>query len=411
MNTRKKIINTLRSADKASVERLMAEAAKKDEIFAKVMERAEKENESTDVAEGAEPYNRRMSIVHSASAAAASLLLVAGIWGASHLLKNNNGLIDQHVGENNMTIDITDNNNVATDENTSKNTKTTTTSIASANENMTSVTATFKADGTANENAGKTTETTTTTNDNTEVTTIAEAQQPEQKETVEQLREKCINSVYNYDNFSADYKLYSLTNDGSDYFLKNEGTLKIDNSSMTGEFERTIYVSDGRTYSVERYFFLNDKLVYACDLGKGGLDARITNTSTELPSGIDRVYFKDYNGLSIFSEKNLNNTRWEVTGESNENGRNVTSVTIYYDGSDSSTVVKADIDTDTGICLAYEKYVNDKITERLETSNCRFGNGADTPKNNHEVKEFLENNNYESNLNEDLSDYTISDLE
>jgi hypothetical protein len=42
MNTRKKIIYTLRSADKASVERLMSEAAKKDEIFAKARERAEK---------------------------------------------------------------------------------------------------------------------------------------------------------------------------------------------------------------------------------------------------------------------------------------------------------------------------------------------------------------------------------
>ena len=73
MNTRKKIIYTLRRADKDSVERLMEEAAKKEEIFAKIMERSGKDGEYTDVAEGTEHYSRRRGIIQTASAAAASV--------------------------------------------------------------------------------------------------------------------------------------------------------------------------------------------------------------------------------------------------------------------------------------------------------------------------------------------------
>ena len=46
MNSKKNIIDTLRGADKASVEKLMAEEAKKNEIFAKAMERVSEVNEN-----------------------------------------------------------------------------------------------------------------------------------------------------------------------------------------------------------------------------------------------------------------------------------------------------------------------------------------------------------------------------
>ena len=417
MNTRKKIINTLRSADKASVEKLMAEAAKKDEIFAKVMERAEKDNEYTDVAEGAEQYNRRMTIVHSASAAAASVLLVAGVWGAVHLLKSNKGLIDHRVGDNNITIDITDNNNNATADNTSKKAETTTTNVTSANGNVitSSNTATVSSDGTATENAGQTTgtTTTTTTNNNTVITTIAEAQQPEQNETAEQYREKCISAVYNYDRFSANYTFSKALN-GSELIRYSEGKIKLDNSSMTGEFTQTKYGSNGNITSKENQHYLNDKYVEANDYGnRGGLEAKITKMSNELKSVniYDKVYFEDYAGLNIFSKDNLNDTRWEVTGERYENGRKITSVKIYYNGEKSSTVIAADIDAKTGICLAYNKYENDVIIERLETSDYRFGEDAEIPMSSQEVKEFLVNNNYEEHINYNFSDYTLSDLE
>jgi hypothetical protein len=413
MNTKKKIIYTLRSADKASVERLMAEAAKKDEIFAKVMERAEKDNEYTDVAEGAEQYNRRISIVHTASAAAASVLLVAGVWGAVHLLKSNKGLIDHHVGDNNMTIDMTDNVNNATAKNTTQNTKTTVFNVTSANENVTIVTATATADGTAKGTGGKTTETTTTTttadNENTEVTTNAEAQQPEQKETGEQLREKCISAVYNYDKFSANYNFSTTMNDSA-LFLKFAGTIKIDNSSMTGELDRTMYTTNGNVYRNDYQYYLNDKFAFAADYNNGVLDANIKDMSRELPEGsiFDRVYFKEYQGLSTFTEDKLNGTRWEITGERNENGRNTTTVKIYYED-ESSTVIIADIDAETGICIKYDKYENGEITESFTTSDRKFGEDAEVPKTEHEVKEIFEST-YEPGMKEIYSDYKISDL-
>ena len=95
MNTKKKIIYTLRSADKDSVEKLMADAAKKEEIFARIKERTEKDSEYTDVAEGVEKYSRRMKISHTASAAAASLLLIAGTYTPYCLitLQDNHGIL------------------------------------------------------------------------------------------------------------------------------------------------------------------------------------------------------------------------------------------------------------------------------------------------------------------------------
>ena len=122
-------------------------------------------------------------------------------------------------------------------------------------------TATVSSDGTATENAGQTTRTTTTTttNNNTVITTIAEAQQPEQNETAEQYREKCISAVYNYDRFSANYTFSKALN-GSELIRYSEGKIKLDNSSMTGEFTQTKYGSNGNITSKENQHY---SLVYA----------------------------------------------------------------------------------------------------------------------------------------------------
>ena len=54
MNSKKKIIETLKKADKASVERLMEEQTRKEAVFARVQRKAADHNEYTDVAEGVE---------------------------------------------------------------------------------------------------------------------------------------------------------------------------------------------------------------------------------------------------------------------------------------------------------------------------------------------------------------------
>lgn len=91
MNSKKKIIDTLKSADKASVEKLMAEEARKTEIFAKARERAASGSEGgfTEVESGVERYNRNIRMSGIASAAAAAVLLFGGITGGAFLMKKN----------------------------------------------------------------------------------------------------------------------------------------------------------------------------------------------------------------------------------------------------------------------------------------------------------------------------------
>ncbi|WP_295088392.1 hypothetical protein [Ruminococcus sp.] len=441
MNTRKKIINTLRSADKASVERLMAEAAKKNEIFTKVIEYTEKGNEYTDIAVGTEQYNRRMSLFHSASATAASLLLVAGVWGAVHLLKNSNGLIDHHAGDSNMTIDITDNNNNATAEHTSKNTKTTTTHVTSANENTTTATAMamITSDGTTTETDSIITETTTiiittsTYDNNEEVMITAEAQQHEQKETGEQLHERCINSVYNYDKFSADFTV-SRGSEKYPIHLCYAGNIKINNATMTGEMFQKRLASDGHLYCDERHYYLNDKYVYASDNGEGGLLTKINSMSKKLYTGDidDRVYYTDYAGFH-FIRKNIENERrkpygterrnetpWEITDERYENGRTIASVKGSYEEmydrgispvQHENFTFTADIDVETGVCLAFDVYLKGELLiESFKATNFKFNDEAETPLTSEEVKAFLDENGYDMNTIDKFSDYQISDI-
>ena len=93
MNNKKKIINTLRNADKASVEKLMAEETKKNEIFAKIQQRANIENpdytEYTDNVSGVEKFERRISMIRIASIAASAILIVGSIGGGAAYFMNN----------------------------------------------------------------------------------------------------------------------------------------------------------------------------------------------------------------------------------------------------------------------------------------------------------------------------------
>jgi hypothetical protein len=254
--------------------------------------------------------------------------------------------------------------------------------------------------------------TTTAENGDNNVSTTTEAKPTEADLSGDQIRDKCIGSVYNYDSFSADFTL-SKVKDGNWLYRYSEGTIKLDNSSMNGEMYQRIYTSDGRFYCDERQYYLNDKFVYAGDHGEGVLIAKITDIRNELPSdGIsDRVWYKDYTGLSRFTSGSLNGSVWELTGERNENGRKILSVKARYEGDNSASSFTADIDADTGICLAYDRYLENELVESFRTENVKFNNEADTPPNSHEVREFLENNGYASGMLENFSDYKISDLD
>lgn len=92
MNSKKKIIDTLQNADKASVEKLMAEETKKNEIYAKVMERVSGSSDSdfADEVSGVEHYDRKISMTRIASIAAAAVLCAGGVLGGMHLMNREN---------------------------------------------------------------------------------------------------------------------------------------------------------------------------------------------------------------------------------------------------------------------------------------------------------------------------------
>lgn len=88
MNSKKKIIETLKKADKASVERLMEEQTRKEAVFARVQRKAADHNEYTDVAEGVEKYERKINMTRIISAAAAMVVVLGAIGGGAYLRRN-----------------------------------------------------------------------------------------------------------------------------------------------------------------------------------------------------------------------------------------------------------------------------------------------------------------------------------
>ena len=88
MNSKKKIIETLKKADKASVERLMEEQTRKEAVFARVQKKAADHNEYTDVAEGVEKYERKINMTRIISAAAAMVVVLGAIGGGAYLRRN-----------------------------------------------------------------------------------------------------------------------------------------------------------------------------------------------------------------------------------------------------------------------------------------------------------------------------------
>ena len=85
---KKKIIETLKKADKASVERLMEEQTRKEAVFARVQRKAADHNEYTDVAEGVEKYERKINMTRIISAAAAMVVVLGAIGGGAYLRRN-----------------------------------------------------------------------------------------------------------------------------------------------------------------------------------------------------------------------------------------------------------------------------------------------------------------------------------
>ena len=364
MNNKKKIINTLRNADKASVEKLMAEEAKKNEIFAKIQQRANIErSEYTDNVSGVEKYERRISMTRIASIAASAIIIAGSVGGGTAYFMNNKPV----ESEPNPAQSITE-----------TTTEAVRTSVAE--------------------------EVTTTA----ETTTSAEDEQ-QYSITKEELIEKAKdNNFVNYfDKFSADYNI--IINERREFHTEPEtciGKVYLDEINMTA------------SSTVERY--ANEKCIHKslmAIMNNKCFEAEEFWAETDYSNGgyifldtPDRYYYvNDEDSDKVFISPSGRNKaidvyapeNWEITGERTENGRNIVSISGVQKGDNNYEGVyreinyTGEVDAATGMTLSYDVYDdNGNITYSYKLTNYKFDDEAVEFRSAEDIINEIENGGY-----------------
>ncbi|WP_295072771.1 hypothetical protein [Ruminococcus sp.] len=404
MNNKKKIIDTLRSADKASVERLMAEEAKKNEIFAKAQRRANIEhNEYTDVVSGVEKYERRISMTKIASIAAAAVLLVGSIGGGAYLFRNNSepGIPEPVLNE--VTTDVTNTSTtvIGTGTGTEKTGKTTVTT------SVTTVNTTVAGDAKVTEKA-------------TEKTASNGEKQSEKKFSVtkEELKERAdvLTEKVFFDKFSAEYSYTIMHNE---YRPKPEtmvGKIYLDNTTLTASGEQNVYYDDKLIRS-ELYAIKDKNELYAIEYLARDMD--LVNTgyifldAPDKKYGISSVYgFGSWYDTKVTINTIpcgtnitdiLNSDDWEITGERTENGRTIVSISGHGEGYVNYDYT-AEIDAATGITLSYEIHEEDGTPSTIfKATNYKFDDEAEEFKTPSDIMKEIKNGGYNKQNDDDMN--------
>lgn len=261
---------------------------------------------------------------------------------------------------------------------------------------------------------------------NTVVTT--EAHPVPEELTGDFLRERSLNATHYYDKFSADWTTSRKTNYGDEngpFYADCQGTIKIDNTTMTGEFNRTeLLETNGTPYDYTHFYFLNNIYIKADDyIGTEYIashkGAEYQSTDLEFKwwwTKPDRVFFEYYGGFRYICMDNgrkrkydqiddiINESEWTITGERNENGRRIASVSFSYEqlheGQYEPMIITADIDVETGIWLANELYYMTDSGEKgmlhssFKATNYKFDEEAEVPMTADEVMTYLDENDY-----------------
>ncbi|WP_024860637.1 hypothetical protein [Ruminococcus flavefaciens] len=343
MNSKKNIIDTLRGADKASVEKLMAEEAKKNEIFAKAMERVSEVNENgfSDTVSGVEHYDRKISMKRMASIAAAAVLCTGGVLGGIKLMKDNKFKNNNNSSNTESTTDITE-------------------------------------------------------------TTREEVPYEITKNAVQHLVD---GNFEHFRKFSCDYEVtcteYDTYNKSEPYTIK--GSLKLDNKNYIGwnSMEKTYAQPDHEEYVNARVFEysyngyrISTNETYEGDIKNKRYDVSFGGDSEY----IDLVYLP-YIYSSVW-EKLKDTSTWDISGEKNENGRRIVTVEGEYGNdlvtSGPSEFYTADIDAETGVVL-YESITNvrGEVTFESKYTNYKFDDEAEAPMSPAEFKQFMLDGGYE----------------
>lgn len=375
MNNKKKIIDTLRNADKASVEKLMAEEAKKNEIFAKALQRANINNsEYADSVSGVEKYERRISTTRIASIAAAAVLITSSIGGGAYFMNHRKPVQQDPVSEPTTTV--------------SANTDTT-----STNESET----------------GTDTTTTSTSVTETEITTIDNTDKQysiTKEELIEKAKES--NSVYYFDKFSADftYTVYTSMEYRKDP-MTHSGSIFLDEINMKGTIKDETTINNKIVY--EQQGVIEDNKLHNAIVNYVETDY-VNGGQIFLDTPQKEYYVEDYDNDKVYFTTSacgrnmaLNTTdpdSWEITGGKTENGRTILSVSGHekgssYEGIDYEYEYRAEIDAATGMTISYDSYDNSgNLTYTYRVTNYKFDNEAEAFKTTSEILREIENGDY-----------------
>lgn len=417
MNSRKKIVDTLKKADKASVERFLAEESKKNEIFEKARRRANIEkNEYTDVVNGVEKYERRISMTRIASIAAAAVLMAGSIGGGAYLFGNNKNIEpDGNSNKASLTTEssTTDEESITTFVSSKANATT-----AKASSVSTTVVSTVTTAVSAAANNGSAV---TGTEAAPSVSSGNNAQASNWSITKEELLSRMMNSRKNFGKFSSDF---TMTDDAKvewdPYGIKSTGSVCFDSSTgrawciadeyflANGEKERTdiAYASGGYRLAGTEYCshaeFDNNTLTFNI------VKDEPADKKYIISDAIDYSGFGFLNNLvfsGIDTRKIEDTSFWNITGERYENGRKIITISGSYGSSENYRGAyeehnfNIDVDAETGIWLNMNFNNLTNGTHRVYTStNYKFGNDAVSPITPDELRELINREGYVNDL-------------
>lgn len=350
MNNNKKIINTLRNADKASVEKLMAEETKKNEIFAKIQQKTNIEkSEYTDNVSGVEKFERRISMIRIASIAASAILIVGSIGGGAAYIMNNRKTVDSVP-------------------NPAHSSTVTTTEAATETTSVT--------------------EAATTTDEDA----ISAGNDQQYIITKEELIEKTMNydSCANYfDKFSADYTV--IINGRREFHTEPEtliGKVYLDETDLTASatadrYENDKCISKSLIAITNNYYYNAEESWTETDYTNGGYIFLDTPNKYYYvkDQNTDKVFITPWGrsiGIDAYAPEN-----WDITDERTENGRKIVSISGVikgdnnYEGVYRELPYTIDVDAETGMILSYDEYdSNGNKTYSYRLTNYKFNDEA-----------------------------------
>lgn len=350
MNNNKKIINTLRNADKASVEKLMAEETKKNEIFAKIQQKTNIEkSEYTDNVSGVEKFERRISMIKIASIAASAILIVGSIGGGAAYIMNNRKTVDSVP-------------------NPAHSSTVTTTEAATETTSVT--------------------EAATTTDEDA----ISAGNDQQYIITKEELIEKTMNydSCANYfDKFSADYTV--IINGHREFHTEPEtliGKVYLDETDLTASatadrYENDKCISKSLIAITNNYYYNAEESWTETDYTNGGYIFLDTPNKYYYvkDQNTDKVFITPWGrsiGIDAYAPEN-----WDITDERTENGRKIVSISGVikgdnnYEGVYRELPYTIDVDAETGMILSYDEYdSNGNNTYSYRLTNYKFNDEA-----------------------------------